>query len=585
MTDLHGNRKFPLSQPPTHYRLRYYFIIAILLLVTLSLVWRLVDLTIIKRAYLQGQGNARTLRTVEIPAYRGMILDRNGKPLAISTPVDSVWVNPKEFLSAPHDVNSLASLLNIPAHELLHHINAAKKREFLYLKRDINPEIGASIKALKIPGVYLQKEFRRYYPEGEVTAQLLGFTNIDDQGQEGLELGYNQYLQGAPGLMRILQDRMGHIVANMGVLKAPQPGHNLQLSIDRRIQYFAYRELKKGIDKYKAESGSIIVLDVRTGEILAMANWPSYNPNNRPSAESGSYRNRAVTDLFEPGSSIKPFSMASALTSGKYRFNSTVDTSPGWIMVSGHKIDDDGKNNGVIDMTTVLKVSSNVGMSKITLSLPPENLWQMLNSVGFGQLTSSGFPGERAGLLENHPVWNPFVLGTLSFGYGISVTLLQLAQAYQILAEDGVIHPVTFLKIQSPSESTQIINSNVASELLVMMESILEQGGTAPEARVPGYRVTGKTGTAHMVGAHGYEKNHYNGDFIGIAPASHPRLLVAVVLHNLPGTLYFGGYTAGPIFSRVMEESLRLLNIPPDDLKTLNAKPEVVAQPPPGMVD
>lgn len=575
----------PRNQQQSTYKKRYYIIIFILLVAMCGLLWRLVDLTVVKRAFLQGQGDARTLRTVTIPTYRGMILDTNGAPLAISTPVDSVWVNPKEFAADHLQRLHLAALLSMSNSELTLRVSAAQKKEFVYLKRDLDPQIANAIKALAIPGVYLQPAFRRYYPEGEVTAHILGYTNVDDQGQEGLELAYDQWLEGAPGIKRVLKDRFGHTVEDEGMLKAPKPGQNLYLSIDRHIQYFAYEELQAGIAKYKATSGSVVVLDVPTGQILAMANWPSYNPNNRPAVHDSRYRNRAVTDVFEPGSTIKSFSMASALASGKYQVNSKINTSPGVVMIAGHEVNDDKHDNGVIDLTTILKLSSNVGMSKITITLPPENLWNMLHSVGFGQVTDSGFPGERAAYLPNYAVWNPFVLATMSFGYGLSVTPLQLAQAYAILAADGVKRPVTFIRSNTIPAGVQVINPQVARDIRSMLESVLAKGGTAPLARVPGYRVTGKTGTAHIVGPQGYEKDHYNSIFVGIAPASNPRLVVLVVLHDPQGHQYFGGYTAGPIFSHIMGEALRVLNVPPDDLTATNTLAPDTATPPPGMSD
>jgi len=568
-----------------NYRGRYYAVIAILLLAMLGLVARLVDLTVINRAFLQGQGNARTLRTITIPAYRGMIVDRNNAPLAISTPVNSVWINPKDFAPSRTELTKLADLLNMSKADINDRAENAGDKEFVYLKRGIDPSTGKAIAALSIDGVYLQDEYKRFYPEGEVTAHVLGFTNIDDQGQEGLELAYNQWLGGADGLMKVLRDRYGHIVQTIDVLRKPKPGQNLQLSIDRRIQYFAFQDLAAGMAHFKAKSGSVVVLDVRTGEILAMVNWPSYNPNNRPAKDDGRYRNRAVTDLFEPGSTMKTFSMAAAMSTGKYSPNSTVDTSPGIIYINGHKVDDDGHNNGVIDMADVLKVSSNVGMSKITLSLPPENWWNMVHNAGFGQATESGFPGERSGLLMNYRVWDPFVLATNSFGYGLSVTTLQLARAYAILAADGMKRPVSFLKVNTPPVGDQVMTPKIACGLRASLESVLSKsGGTAPLARVPGYRVTGKTGTAHIVGVHGYEKNDYNSIFVGMAPASRPRLVIAVVIHDPKNGQYFGGYVAGPVFSKIMGETLRLLNIPPDDLSS--AKPVAAnAKAPVGMTD
>lgn len=585
MRDWRSGFQKPAQVPQNNYSYRYYFIIALLLLCLIGLLWRLFDLSIVKRAFLQGQGDARTLRTVIIPAYRGMIFDRDGEPLAISTPVNSIWVNPQEFTATNVDLIKLSNLLNLSKNDLEKRINKASDHEFVYLKRGVNPRIGDAVKALKIPGVYLQPEFRRYYPEGDVTAHILGFTNIDDHGQEGLELAYDQWLAGVPGLKRVLKDRLGRTIQDVDVLKPPRPGQNLYLSIDRRIQYFASRELQDGVKQYQADSGSVVVLDVRTGEVLAMANWPSFNPNNRSANQNSSYRNRAVTDTFEPGSSIKPFGMASALASGKYSVNSKINVSPGWIYIAGKKVTDDEHDEGIINLTTILKVSSNVGMSKITLSLPPQSFWNMLHRFGFGQATESGFPGERSGYLPNYSVWNPFVLATMSFGYGLSVTPLQLAQAYSILASHGVKRPITFLRQTAPLSGEQVIDPKVADEICTMLESVLTQGGTAPLARVPGYRITGKTGTAHIVGPSGYEKHHYNSVFVGIAPASDPRLVIVVVLHDPQGKQYYGGYTSGPIFSHIMGETLRLLNIPPDDPDSLTKQPESVVPPPPGMTD
>lgn len=555
------------AQPVRNYQRRYYIIIALLLLVTLGLVWRLLDLTVINRAFLQGQGDARTVRTITIPAHRGMILDRNNQPLAISTPVDAVWANPFELEASPADIAKLSSLLQISKAEINARLKKGAQREFVYLKRGVDPSIGKTIKALAIPGVYLQHEFRRFYPEGEVAAHIIGLTNVDDHGQEGMELSYNQWLQGITGLKKVLRDRLGHTVADVGLIREPRPGQNLTLSIDRRIQYFAYRELKAGVEKYQATSGSVVVLDVKTGEILAMANAPSYNPNDRSAKHNERYRNSAITDLFEPGSTIKAFSMASALASGKYHVNSTVDTSPGWLYVAGKKVEDE-HNNGVLDLATILKRSSNVGMTKITLSLPPQNLWNLLHNLGFGQVTDSYFPGERAGVLPNYAVWNPFVLATMSFGYGFSVTTLQLAQAYAVLAAQGCKYPVSLLKLTGKApECKAVLKPQVAKDILMMLETVLTKGGTAPLARVPGYRVTGKTGTARIVGLHGYEKHRHNSIFVGIAPASNPRLVIAVILRDPAGRQYYGGYTSGPIFSHIMSEALRLMNVPPDDLE------------------
>lgn len=552
---------------------RLWIIVIFLSIIALGLMIRLIDLTIINRQFLKNQGNARTLRRLIIPAHRGMILDRYGEPLAISTPVTAVWIDPSAFKPNASQLHLLSQLLHIPISLIREQQQRGQDKEFVYLKRGINPNLGIHIKSLKIPGVFLQDEYHRYYPEGPVTAHVIGLTNVDDQGQEGLELAYNNWLEGRSGLRKVMKDRLGHIIADVRSIRAPRPGNNLQLSIDKRIQYIAYRELRAGIGKYKADSGSVVVLDVNTGEILAMVNWPSYNPNIRLNNHDH-YRNRALTDLFEPGSTIKSFSMASVLASGQFTPSSQIDTSPGWMIVAGKRIMDE-HNNGVMDLRKILQISSNVGMSKLVLSLPPENLWTLLHALGFGQISQSGFPGERSGSLPYFRIRNPFVVATLSFGYGLSVTALQLAQAYAILAHQGIKIPVTFLKVTgTPPAGQHVIDPRVSKEILDMLESVLAKGGTAPLARVPGYRVTGKTGTVRIVGRQGYEKHHHNSVFIGIAPASHPRLVVAVVLHDPKCRVYYGGYTAGPIFSHIMSNTLHVLNVTPDDVASLNQTPE-----------
>lgn len=569
----------------TKYQWRLMIMIFILMIIAFGLIGRLINLTVINRQFLRNQGNARTVRTLSIPAHRGMILDRQGVPLAISTPVEAIWIDPAYFKPNRQQLFSLSHFLQINP-KIIHEVELhGQFKEFIYLKRGVNPNLANQIKDLKIPGVFLQNEYHRYYPEGPVMAHVVGLTNVDDKGQEGLELAYNNWLEGQSGLKKVIKDRLGHVVADVRTIRQPRQGHDLQLSIDKRIQYVAFRELKTGIEHYQADSGSVVVLDIKTGEVLAMANWPSYNPNDRLTAQAGHTRNRALTDLFEPGSTIKSFSMASVLASSQFTPNSQIDTSPGWMIVAGKRIMDE-HNNGVIDLTKILQISSNMGMSKLILSLPAENLWNTLHQVGFGEITQSGFPGERTGSLPNFKVWNPFVLATLSFGYGISVTALQLAQAYAVLAHGGVKMPVTFLKVDGkPPAGQQVLDRAISREILDMMESVLAKGGTAPLAGVPGYRVTGKTGTARIVGAHGYEKHHYNSIFIGIAPASRPRLVVAVVLHDPKGRLYYGGYTSGLIFSHVMNNALHLLNIAPDNLASLNQPFPKVTVPTLGMRD
>lgn len=547
---------------PQLYTWRYVFVGLCLGAALVGLIWRMVDLTIVDSEFLQRQGDARTIRILKTPAYRGMITDRNGEPLAISTPVDSVWINPQDFKDTNKTLHTLANQLNLSVAAIAARIKHASKREFVYIKRGVNPELGNTIKKLKLPGVYIQREFRRFYPEGEVMAHVLGFTNIDDRGQEGIELAYEDWLKGRAGKKRVLKDRLGHIIADVETVQQPMPGNNLTLSIDRRIQYAAYRELKNAVEKNKAKSGTVIVLDVKTGEVLAMVNQPSYNPNSSHRSHDGRLRNRAITDTFEPGSVIKAFSLASALESGKYTPDSLIDTKPSWLMVDGNTIKDD-HDNGIITVTQVLKRSSNVGVTKMILSLPAAHLVNLLRGVGFGQRTGVGFPGESAGVLYERSRWRPFVLATLGFGYGLSVTPLQLAHAYSVFSGHGRLLPVSLLRVNDIPKGRQVISEKTADQIFAMLTAVVEEGGTGRHARIPGFKVAGKTGTARMVGPNGYEKDHHVATFIGIAPVRDPRLLALVVINDPRGGKYYGGTIAAPVFSKVMAESLRMLNIYP----------------------
>ncbi len=542
---------------------RFWFIAGLLLLVAGGLFYRMLDLMVFDRVFLQNQGDVRTLRVVPIPAYRGMIEDRYGAPLAISTPVEAIWVNPKKLKITPKQLKQVASLLDLNASDIQKHIHANSKKEFLFIKRLVDPSIAARVLALNIKGVNEQKEFRRYYPEGEVAAQLVGITNIDDNGQEGMELAYNGWMEGVSGKKRVLKDRLGHIVANVDIIREPTPGHDLKLSIDRRIQYVAYRTLKEAVAKNKAKSGSVVVMNAKTGEVLAMATVPSFNPNNRPDIAMGRYRNRAVTDVFEPGSTNKAFTVANALSSGEYTPSTVVNTSPGWMIVGGHRVRDH-RDNGKIDLTRIIQISSNMGAAKITLSLPPESLPHLLQTVGFGQRTTSDFPGESAGYLPYHANWPAFSLATLSFGYGLSVTTLQLAAAYQVLANDGVKMPVSLLKENSLPSGQQVLSPETAKQVVNMLQAVVEKGGTGYLAQVPGYHVAGKTGTSRIVGPRGYEKDHHNAVFVGMAPASRPQLVVAVFIHDPEGKFYYGGLVSAPVFSKVMANALRIMDVPPD---------------------
>ncbi len=544
------------------HRARLYFLSAIFVVLFVVLLWRVLDLTVLNRQFLKGQGDARSLRTMAMPAYRGMITDREGAPLAVSTSVESVWINPKDFRSNAHQLTVLSQLLNSSKKELNYKITHSHQREFVYLKRQLPPETAAKIAELKLPGLYLQQEFKRYYPEGDTTAQLIGFTNIDDQGIEGLELAYQDWLMGVPGQRRVLKDRTGRIIESLGVLKEPHAGHDLVLSIDRRIQYIAYHELQNTLEQFRASSGSVVVVDTQSGEILAAANAPAFNPNARADYTRDSYRNKAFTDTFEPGSVIKPFSIASALESKQVTPTTVIDTRPSWMTVHGHTIRD-VHNYGVLDVTGVLEQSSNVGVTKITLLSPPEQLIGLLQRAGFGSRTESGYPGESEGTIVKARDANPFVLATLSFGYGISVSAIQLAQAYMIFANHGLLRPVTLIHNQVTSPGVRILTEESANDVLSMLESVCNSG-TGKAAQVPGYRVAGKTGTARIAGKKGYDVRRYIGSFVGIAPVSNPRLVVVVIIHEPTHNGYYGAAVAAPLFEKVMAASLRILDIMPD---------------------
>lgn len=508
------------------------------------------------------QGQARVLRKVTLPSYRGMIMDRNGEPLAISAPVDSIWMNPKIFEADSEQMASLAKLLRISPHALLRDEKLTKK-EFVYLKRLVPPDVATKVSDLKIKGVFEQKNFKRYYPQGEVTSHVVGITNIDDQGQEGLEYAYNDWLGGKAGQKEVLKDRLGNVISEVALLHKPHPGQNLRLSIDNQIQYLAYRSLKEAVDNFHAASGSIVVLNVKTGEVLAMVNQPSYNPNSRSKKNDATYRNRAVTDSFEPGSVIKPFTVVFALESGKYNMHTLIDTYPGWMRIGGFKISDDTMN-GEVNLTKLLQRSSNIGAAKIMLSLEPDKFYQLLKDFGFGDRTDSGFPGEAHGTLIAHPVWYPSVIATLAYGYGIAATTLQLAHAYAIFANHGMSVPITFIKSDTAPEGTRVIGAGVAQKLLEMLQAVVEgDGAGAILAQVPGYHVGGKTGTAYIAIPGGYDRHRYMSTFVGIAPISNPQYVVAVDIRDPKGH-HFAAQVSAPVFSKVMAGVLRIMNVPPD---------------------
>ena len=512
--------------------------------------------------FLQRKGELRYSRVIEISATRGMIVDRNKEPLAISTPVESVAASPADIEISPEQTLKLANLLEMSIGEVRKKFSDLK-REFIYLKRQLPPEQAAKVIELGIPGVFLQREYRRYYPAGEVMAHIIGFTGVDDNGQEALELAFDEMLAGKPGSRRVIKDRLGHIIEDVESIQQPQNGRMLTLAIDTKIQHVTFRELKKALAEHRAKAGGIIVLDVVTGEVLAMANLPSYNPNNRGNFDSKRTRNRAVTDLFEPGSTLKPFTAAAALEAGAVTPESVIQTAPGHLTI-GNRTIHDAHPHGALTVAQVIQKSSNIGAAKIALALPSATLWDVLHRVGFGMPPSSGFPGEVSGRLRAYSTWRPIEQATLSYGHGISVSLLQLARAYGIFATDGDLKPVTLIKRDAPAEGTRVISPATAQAVRRMLESAVEPGGTAPRAQVMGYRVAGKTGTAHKIEGKGYASNKYVSAFVGFAPLSSPRLIVAVMIDEPTAGQYYGGTVAAPVFSRVMAEALRVLAVPPD---------------------
>jgi cell division protein FtsI (penicillin-binding protein 3) len=544
---------------------RLYALLLIFLLSSFALVARAVKLQVTETEFLQGQGNARFLREVDIPTTRGVISDRNGEPLAVSTPVDSVWVNPVELLQAPENLDPLASVLETDPDDMERKLTQRAGKEFVWLRRRLHPDVASQIKALNIPGVFLQKEYRRFYPAGEVAAHVVGFTNIDDIGQEGLELAYNDWLAGETGSKRVIKDRLGRTVEEIEQVRESKPGSDLQLTIDRRLQYLAYSELKRTVLKHGARSGSVVLLDLENSEILAMVNQPSYNPNH-PGSENDGLRNRAVTDVFEPGSVMKAFAMTSVLEHSTVTPATTVETTPGTLTISGHTIHDH-RNYGLLDVTGIMTKSSNVGMTKLALELDPAQMWDTYRRFGFGEATGSGFPGESAGVLRNHTRWRRLEQATISYGYGMNATALQLAQGYAVIANEGRLRQPTLIQ-GAANPPVSVIDPGLARQIAAMLETVTGPLGTGTQARVPNYRIAGKTGTSRKASASGYA-SRYVASFAGFAPASNPRLVCIVVVNDPTGELYYGGDVAAPLFASVVSGALRLMNIPPDDYSAL----------------
>jgi len=526
-----------------------------------ALLGRGVYLQSFHKRFLQEKGDARYSRTLVLPAQRGKITDRYGELLAISSPVESVWANPSDVKITAAQTKKLAELLGFKKDTIDKKL-ANNTREFVYLKRRVSPELAAEIMQLGIPGVYLQREYKRYYPAGDVTAHLVGFTDIDDKGQEGFELAMNSSLSGKNGSRKVIKDRAGRIVEDLEAVKVPQDGADITLSIDRRIQYLAQRELTKAVDKFKANAGAAVVLDAKTGEVLAMVNVPTYNPNN-PINIQGKTRNRAITDIFEPGSTMKTVTVAAALETGKYTPDTMIQTAPGYMSIGPATIHD-AHPHGLMSVSEVIQKSSNVGSAKMALSMEPQYLWGVFNLIGFGAKTRIGFPGEVSGKLRGYKTWRPIEQATMSYGHGISVTLLQMARAYTVFANDGELKPVSLLKLKDAPVGTQVFSAKTANEVKSMLELVVLPGGTALRAQVLGYRVAGKTGTTLKLGDHGYEKNKYVGSFVGMAPASNPRLIMAVMIDDPSSGEYYGGTVAAPVFSAVMADALRMLSVPQD---------------------
>lgn len=547
---------------------RWRFGLTMLTLLGLAVIvsGRIAWLHVVRHDFLAEQGDKRSLRHVPISAHRGTITDRNGEPLAVSTPMTTLWANPLELAGSRERWPELASLLGVSADILIKRIEANKGRSFMYLERGVTPQQGEQVMALKIEGVYQREEFRRYYPAGEVTAHLVGLTDIDEKGREGVELAYNEWLAGVQGKRRVVQNRKGQIIADVQVVQNAKAGQSIALSIDLRLQYLAHRELQRTIQEFKAKAGSLVMVDVKTGEILALVNYPTYNPNNRASYTASGSRNRALVDAFEPGSTVKPFTIAAALDSGRWQPNSTVDVGNGRMQIGKYTIRDVSRG-GVLDLTNVLKKSSNVGISKIALDVGAEPVAAVMQQVGFGADTGLGFPGESSGRFPVYRRWGAAETATMAYGYGFSVTAVQLAHAYATLGNSGASIPLSLLRQDRAVSETQVMNPVTSQVVLEMLRSVVEEeGGGGLRARVPGYHVAGKSGTAKKTQAGGYTEDSYRSLFAGVGPVSEPRIAMAVVIDEPSQGGYYGGLVAAPAFSRIMAGSLHLLNVRPDNL-------------------
>jgi len=551
------------------YPWRFRVVIGLLAIMVGAICWRIIDLQVVDRDFLKGQGDARSLRHIPIPAHRGLITDRNGEPLAVSTPVTTLWANPKEMQASKDRWPQLAAALGQNPQQLAERLTQQASKEFIYLVRGLTPEQGQHVLDLKVPGVYGLEEFRRFYPAGDVTAHMVGFTDLDDHGREGVELAYDEWLAGVPGKRQVIKDRRGRLIKDIQVTKNAKAGKTLALSIDLRLQYLATRELRNAIAEQDAKAGSLVIMDVKTGEVLAMVNQPTYNPNNRRSMFPAAMRNRAIIDVFEPGSTVKPISMSAALQSGRWKPTDKVEVYPGSLQIGRYTIKDVSRSEGpILDLTGILINSSNVGMSKIAFDIGGEAIYRVMSQVGLGQYTGLGFPGERVGNLPNHREWRKAETATLSYGYGLSVTALQLVHAYAALANDGKMVPLSIVKVDKAPEAVQAIPKETAETVQGMLQQVIEAPRGVFRAQVPFYHVAGKSGTARKatVGSKGYTENAYRSLFAGFGPMSDPRYAIVVVIDEPGKGGYFGGLVSAPVFSKVMSGTLRLMNVPPDNL-------------------
>jgi len=526
----------------------------------------------ISNEFLQKQGEIRYARTLDLPATRGKITDRNGQVLASSMPVKAIWAIPEDVLQAPPEkIRALAKLLDMSEAELRKKLDS--DRSFDYLKRQVEMDVADKIAKLDIDGIDARKEYKRFYPQGEVMTHLVGFTNVEDIGQESMELAQQKTLVGTTGSRRVIKDRLGHIVEDIGSIREPHDGTDLTLSVDSKIQYIAYTQLKEAVEKFKAKAGGAVVLDVHTGEVLALANYPSYDPNDRSKLTGEQLRNRVMTDTFEPGSSLKPFTVGLSLDTHRITPDTMFDTGPGYYVIADHTIHDTHPH-GVINVSTIIQKSSNIGTSKIALQMPPQEMWEMFTKVGFGQQPRWGFPGAVAGRVRPYKSWRPIEQANMSFGQGISVSLIQLARAYMIYARNGDIIPLSFQKVTEPPVGTQVVSAKTAEEMRTMLELVTQPGGSAPKAQVPGYRTGGKTGTAQkVIGGH-YSQTKYVGNFVGMAPMSNPRFIIAVMIDEPGGFYHVGGDVAAPTFAALAANALRAKNVPPDSTVTEVIVPE-----------